>query len=791
MSATQTRCGVARTSFHLMAAVTAGSILTSCGAGSTPEAEYGAAVERVEESGSLRRLRQDETAPDFPTRPLGESSDAPLLSTLYRARSASAPPPSTRALYRQLGPATVIIRARQSMGTGVVVGPGGLVLTNHHVVASGRRENFQLTVQVEYGRVGESGTMEPDGERRNATVLKVDPDRDLAVLRVENPPESAPIVALAAEDPAPGGTVACMGHGNSGLVWAIRSCQVEATGRMAESLAGVQAACGNEEPEAQTQCEHLRAEFEAKTGLMVQTSCVLAPGDSGGPLVNAEGHLVGLNVMTVGFGMFGGGSRGNFHVHAQEIRDFLQEIPERSEPNLPSPWLTGMTQKMPMDADLDGRFDTVMVMDRTGTSVRLLDLDQDTPDFSLEELGTLVDEQRFDTEVAIISQGTDTYVWYDQDQDGRLELLLQLERGVEIAGAVTVGVDGEIVAADGERERAAFSERRIPAAQRERFNVLVGQGAKIPREPSPLPVALRMGYPADSNADGTPDTLHADQAILHAMTFDVDQDGTPQYGQVEAAVREGRLDVEVSFVRVGELLFVFYDRDNDGVFDAAVKADSSSGVVREALAIEGQAGLQTDDVLGTSAVRGDWLSADQNNFKSMVSRHVPTTWVTMDTSGLPHPIDQHESPVIQESSEERAWRDAVVTLQSRDLMTTAVDVDKSSFRGRGRRHRSSGIENAVREGNFSADFALMTGSGVAWAWYDTNLDGTFDVVLVKVGSGEASARNAFRRNGDGSFGRDAELVDGPLVRPSLFPRRQRRAFKQLAERLLDGDEVED
>lgn len=141
-----------------------------------------------------------------------------------------------------------------SAGSGVVVEPNGLILTNSHVV------NRARSVRVTF----------IDGVTVPARVLGVDDETDLAVLRVD----LAGLPHLhwtRPEELRPGLFVIALGRPGGGQI-AVTTGIVSATGRTLRTGAG------------------------SLLQNVIQTSAALSPGTSGGALVDAHGHLVGLNV---------------------------------------------------------------------------------------------------------------------------------------------------------------------------------------------------------------------------------------------------------------------------------------------------------------------------------------------------------------------------------------------------------------------------------------------------------------------------------------------------------------
>jgi S1-C subfamily serine protease len=163
----------------------------------------------------------------------------------------------------KVGPAVVRVETRGAdnrggMGSGVIISPDGLVLTNSHV-ASGARE-LRLT--------------DAEGRVTQARLLGEDADTDLALLR-----------ASAARD-LPSATLGDSKRLRRGqLVVAIGN----PLGFESTVTAGVISALGRS--------------IRARTGRLIedviQTDAALNPGNSGGPLVSSRGEVIGINTAII------------------------------------------------------------------------------------------------------------------------------------------------------------------------------------------------------------------------------------------------------------------------------------------------------------------------------------------------------------------------------------------------------------------------------------------------------------------------------------------------------------
>jgi serine protease Do len=142
----------------------------------------------------------------------------------------------------------------QALGSGFVWSSDGIIVTNNHVVEGASR----ITVNFQ------------DGTQLPAKLIGVDPDSDVAVLRVEAKGLAAAPVGASA-DLMIGESVIAVGN-PFGLSGSVTTGVVSALGRSVPS-----------KEEGRTFTD------------FIQTDASINPGNSGGPLLNIEGKVVGIN----------------------------------------------------------------------------------------------------------------------------------------------------------------------------------------------------------------------------------------------------------------------------------------------------------------------------------------------------------------------------------------------------------------------------------------------------------------------------------------------------------------
>jgi serine protease Do len=156
-------------------------------------------------------------------------------------------------------------RRAQSLGSGAIIDPKGVILTNEHVV-SGASKIIATT---------------KDGVELECEVVGSDADNDLAVLRARRFGGALPAIKLgSSSDLLIGETIVAIGN-PFGLSNTVTAGVVSATGRT------------------------VRAENGRTYTDFIQTDASINPGNSGGPLVNLDGEMIGVATAIIGGGAQG------------------------------------------------------------------------------------------------------------------------------------------------------------------------------------------------------------------------------------------------------------------------------------------------------------------------------------------------------------------------------------------------------------------------------------------------------------------------------------------------------
>jgi S1-C subfamily serine protease len=340
-------------------------------------------------------------------------------------------------IFQTVAPAAVIVRTETGHGTGFVIDANGLVVTNHHVVASGLKHDpvkDASFAMIHMGRLATDGTMSlVQGDAVRAYLYKDDPTRDLAFLRIAQTAGVSlpPHLTLADNAPRPGQDCAIVGHPSSGMLWTMRPCQVAAVGQMPSDLVNVVMLklAGAQQADVEQQLKRLPSRR------IIITSANANPGDSGGPVVDSQGRVIAVT--------FGGPGRAEeskftYHVHLDELKAAVSDLPKQPMYLLPNAWAFGPRVEL-RDLDGDGRPDVLLAGGEMAETM-LFDLRNSTPAALLTKdgLSDLVAGKKWQFDLGITTNEGRPSAFYDTDSDGTIDLIL--------TGAVQNGnVDGRFV----------------------------------------------------------------------------------------------------------------------------------------------------------------------------------------------------------------------------------------------------------------------------------------------------------------------------------------------------------
>ncbi|KAB2943878.1 MAG: trypsin-like peptidase domain-containing protein [Hyphomicrobium sp.] len=193
----------------------------------------------------------------IPTGPVAGDADEALLDSYSRAVVDAVDSVAPAVVHVEIAGLRQGRRA-DGTGSGVVVSPDGLILTNNHVIDGAR----EIAISTS------------DGRKFGARALGRDPDTDLAVLRGETG-ETLPAARLANSKAVRPGQIA-IAIGNP-------------LGFQSTVTAGIVSAVGRS----------LRAQNGRLIGDIIQTDAALNPGNSGGPLANSAGQVIGINTAVI------------------------------------------------------------------------------------------------------------------------------------------------------------------------------------------------------------------------------------------------------------------------------------------------------------------------------------------------------------------------------------------------------------------------------------------------------------------------------------------------------------
>ncbi|WP_375205809.1 DegQ family serine endoprotease [Hyphococcus sp.] len=227
---------------------------------------------------------------------------APAVVNVYtkrvvQQRSPFAGDPFFERFFGNVGP-----REQNSLGSGVIVSPDGVVVTNNHVIDGMTEIKVVLSDRREY----------------EAELVLADPQTDLAVLRIE-PEEPLPYLTFANSDSIHVGDVVLAIGNPFGVGQTVTSGIISALARTAVSISDYQ--------------------------FFIQTDAAINPGNSGGALIDIDGRVVGINSAI--YSRSGGSNGIGFAIPSRLVQQVIKSA--ISGTALVRPWLGASSSTVTAD----------------------------------------------------------------------------------------------------------------------------------------------------------------------------------------------------------------------------------------------------------------------------------------------------------------------------------------------------------------------------------------------------------------------------------------------------------
>ncbi|XP_078126325.1 serine protease HTRA3-like [Sander vitreus] len=255
---------------------------------------------------------------------------------------------------------------RLSSGSGFIVNPSGVIVTNAHVVTTATMVTGRPQLRVQLN----------DGDAYEATVRDVDRKADIATIKV-HPQKKLPVLSLGrSADLRPGEFVVAIGSPFA-LQNTVTTGIVSTTQRDGKEL-------GIKDSDMD----------------YIQTDAIINYGNSGGPLLNLDGEVIGINTLKVTAGI-------SFAIPSDRIRRFLTESQTKHSKEK-TRLQRRLTEEHQSDADVsEGKRHFLGIRMLAVTKALVAELRRQNPDFPEVSSGVLVQQVIPDTaaEIGGIKEG--------------------------------------------------------------------------------------------------------------------------------------------------------------------------------------------------------------------------------------------------------------------------------------------------------------------------------------------------------------------------------------------------
>jgi serine protease Do len=185
---------------------------------------------------------------------VSETFTGSITANVSDSNIALAPKLTLEELVRQAKPAVVYLKGLDKSGSGFFVTSTGVIVTNAHLARGEETLHTLLST----------------GRELEAKVVYIDPDLDIALVKVAAVSGEAELPHLALADASTvrqGESVLAIGNPGDAMLFSVTKGIVSAVGKFPD----------------------------AGPGTWIQTDTPINPGNSGGPLLNSRGEVIGIN----------------------------------------------------------------------------------------------------------------------------------------------------------------------------------------------------------------------------------------------------------------------------------------------------------------------------------------------------------------------------------------------------------------------------------------------------------------------------------------------------------------
>ncbi|HEY1720229.1 MAG TPA: DegQ family serine endoprotease [Magnetospirillaceae bacterium] len=403
---------------------------------------------------------------------------APAVVNIYTRRTVKTrmPPIFADPIFRQFfGEQMGVPRERveRSLGSGVIVRPDGVVVTNNHVV----KDSDEITVVL------------ADRREYEAKVLGTDERTDLAVLKINAGSAPLPTLPLADSDALEVGDVVLAIGDPFGVGQTVTMGIVSALARTAVGASDYR--------------------------FFIQTDAAINPGNSGGALIDMAGRVVGINSAI--FSQSGGSIGIGFAIPANMVKVVLASI--TSGGKLVRPWLGASGQAVTADM-----FQSLKLDRPVGVLVNAVR--QDSPaqqaGIAVGDVITAVDGHEVDDPEAM------RYRIATKPVDAVIKLtLIRAGQPVNVQATLTAPPDvppRQITEIKGQVPFAGATVANLNPALQEELDIPGNEHGVIVTAVKPEGIAARMGIqPGDRVVRINDEAIKSVDEMMHAVNADREQ----------------------------------------------------------------------------------------------------------------------------------------------------------------------------------------------------------------------------------------------------------------------------